>query len=314
MTFSITILGTSSALPTVNKNPSAHALNVHEQIFLLDCGEGTQQQLVRAGISPMQVNAVFITHLHGDHVYGIWGLISTLGLLGRRTPLTIYAPRPFDEILENHIKYFDNNLPFKVIWEEVKTREHNKIFENKVMEVWTVPLRHRVPCAGYLIKEKTPSKNILKHMIERYKLSLAQIVKAKNGEDITLDDGSVIPNSELTYTPYNGRSYAYLSDTEYSAKAVEIVKGVDVLYHEATYMNVDKARAKQTGHTTTAQAAKAAQTAGAKRLIIGHLSSRYRGDLSDYLKEAQEVFENTNLAREGETITIPIEKLGPHYE
>lgn len=309
MTFSITILGTSSALPTVNKNPSAHALNVYEQIFLVDCGEGTQKQLVRAGISPLQVNAIFITHLHGDHVYGIWGLISTMGLLGRRTPLTIFAPRPFDEMLEHHIKYFDDHLPFKLEWKEVRTREHQMIFENKVMEVWTIPLRHRVPCAGYFFKEKTPAINIHKHLIEKHQLSLAQIVKAKAGEDITLDDGTTIPSSELTYIPYQARSYAYLSDTEYSAKAAELVKGVSVLYHEATYMAADKSRAKQTGHSTTAQAAKAAVVSEADQLIIGHFSSRYRGDFSDVLKEATDVFANTVLAREGATIKIPIKKL-----
>ena len=158
MTFRVTILGSGSALPTPRRNPSAHVLNVHEQFFLVDCGEGTQARLMSCGINPLKINAVFISHLHGDHVYGLFGLISTLGLTGRRTPLQIFAPRPFDEILAAHRRYFDTELPYEIRWNEVRTRRSELIYENKVLEVRSVPLRHRVPAAGFLFREKTAAE------------------------------------------------------------------------------------------------------------------------------------------------------------
>ena len=225
MTFRVTILGSGSALPTPRRNPSAHVLNVHEQFFLVDCGEGTQARLMSCGINPLKINAVFISHLHGDHVYGLFGLISTLGLTGRRTPLQIFAPRPFDEILAAHRRYFDTELPEEIGWNEVRTRRSELIYENKVLEVRSVPLRHRVPAAGFLFREKTPPLNVRKEAVARYGLGIAQCVAAKRGEDVALDSGETIPNGELTYLPYRGRSYAYLSDTLPSARAAGLVGG-----------------------------------------------------------------------------------------
>lgn len=304
MTFRVTILGSSSASPTPKRNPSAHALNVHEQFFLIDCGEGTQQQLCRQGINPLKINAVFITHLHGDHVYGIFGLISTLGLQGRRTPLRIFAPRPFGEILEAHLRYFDGSLPYEVQWQETDTRKNALIFENKTLEVYTIPLRHRIPCAGFLFREKTPPLNIRKEAIERYGLGIAQCVAAKRGEDIVTQAGDTIPNRELTYLPYRGRSYAYCSDTLYSARVAEIVRGTDLLYHEATFLERDKTLAKATGHTTALQAGKLAAKAGVGKLLIGHFSSRYK-DTAEAENEARTVFETTEAVCEGRSYDIP---------
>ncbi len=304
MTFRVTILGNSSATPTPERNPSAHVLNVHEQFFLIDCGEGTQQRLIRCGINPMKLQAVFLSHLHGDHVYGVFGLISTLGLMGKKTPLQIFAPRPFDEILANHLRYFDSELSYEVQWREIETRKHKRLFENKTLEVWSVPLRHRVPAAGFLFREKAPALNLHKEAIERYGLGIAQCRAAKRGEDVVLESGETILNTELTYRPYRERSFAYLSDTLYSHRAAELVSGVDLMYHEATFADEDRALAKKTGHSTAKQAAQVALTAGAGRLLIGHFSSRYK-DLHLLETEAREIFPNSEAAIEGKSYEIP---------
>lgn len=261
MTFEVTILGSGSAAPSVHRHHTAHALNVHEQFFLIDCGEGTQERIRQYGISPMKLNAVFISHLHGDHVFGLPGLISTLNHLGRKTPFHIFGPMPVGEILDFHLKHFEQNLGYEIVVHELNARENTLIYENKVMEVSTIPLRHRVPSCGYLFREKTPALNVDKKAIEKYGLSLRQVVALKNGQDIILNSGQLLANGEATYIPYSPRSYAYCSDTLYSGKVVSLVHGVDLLYHEATFLDKDKHLAKETGHTTALQAAKAASLA-----------------------------------------------------
>ncbi len=310
MTFKVTILGSGSAQPVAGKHHSAHVLNVHEQFYLIDCGEGTQSRMLRAGISPLRLNAVFISHMHGDHLFGLLPMISTLGLLGRHTPLHLFGPKPLDEILDFQLRYLDTQLPFQVQFHEVNTRIHSCVYENKVMEVWSIPLRHRVPCAGYLFREKNPPLNIRKEIVDRYGLGIAQCVAAKRGEDIDIetDHGKqTLPNTEITYRPYEPRSYAYLSDTLYSAKAASLVQGVDLLYHEATFADTDRALARQTGHSTTLQAAKAALTAEAKQLLIGHFSARYKND-ETMAAEARTIFPQTEAATEGKTYSVP-----PHF-
>ena len=299
----VTVLGRASAKPTVTSHPSAQIVNVNEQYYLVDAGEGTQQQMFRRGINPLKLRAVFISHLHGDHVFGLFPLLSTMGLCGRQTPLKVFAPRPFGEMLDFHLKYFDENLPYQVEWVEVDTTKHQCIFENRTVEVWSIPLRHKIPCAGFHFKEKAPELNVHKFKIEKYSLSIAQIVAAKRGEDITLEDGTVIENSELTYLPFTPKSYAYLSDTSRSAVAARRIKGVDLLYHEATYTKEFARDAKERGHSTAADAAQIAVAAEAKALIIGHFSSRYKSPEA-LLAEAKEIFENTQLAEEGETYTL----------
>lgn len=303
MGFSVTILGNSSAKPTPHAHPSSQVVNLNEQYYLVDAGEGVQQQLIRRGINPLRLRAVFISHLHGDHCFGLFPLIATLGLEGKRTPLDIYAPAPMGEILEYHRRYFWDDLPYEVKWHEVRTTEHTIIMQNNTLEVWSIPLRHRVPTAGYLFKEKQPGRNVDKFKIEKYGLSIAQIVAAKRGEDITLEDGQVIPNDELTYIPYQARSYAYLSDTAYSAKAAERVHGVDLLYHETTYSTSEAMFAKGRGHSTTVEAAKVAVKAEAKRLIIGHFSSRYKSH-ETLVEECRTIFPNSDIAAEGMTFNI----------
>ena len=303
MSIAVTILGNSSAKPTATSHPSAQVVNINEQYFLVDAGEGVQRRMARCGISPLKLRAVFISHLHGDHLYGLFPLLSTLGLYGRRTPLRIYAPRPFGEMLECFLRLCESNLPYTPEWIEVDTTKHRIIFENDTTEVWSLPLRHRVPTSGFLFRQKEPPINVSKFAIERYGLSLAQIVAAKRGEDITLDSGDIVANEKITYRPYASLSYAYCSDTNYSARLAKMVEGVDMLYHEATYEAAERKTAKERGHSTTADAAKVASMAGVGRLLIGHFSSRYK-DLQPLLDESRKIFPSTDIAREGETFLI----------
>jgi ribonuclease Z len=257
----------------------------------------------RLGISPLKLRAVFISHLHGDHLYGLFPLLSTLGLYGRRTPLRIYAPRPFGEMLEGFMRLFEQDLPYTPEWVEVDTTKHQIIFENDSTEVWSLPLRHRIPTAGYLFRQKEPQLNVDKFAIERYSLTVQQIVAAKRGEDITLESGELIPNSRLTYLPYPSKAYAYCSDTNYSARLAKLCQGVDVIYHEATYAAAERRLARERGHSSTTDAANVALKAEAKRLLIGHFSSRYK-DLQPLLAECREIFPATDIAEEGATFEI----------
>lgn len=303
MPISVTILGNSSAKPTAKGHPSAQVVNINEQLFLVDAGEGVQRQMARCGISPLKLRAVFISHLHGDHVFGLFPLLSTLGLYGRRTPLKIYAPRPFGEALEGFLRLFESDLPYTPEWVEVDTTKHQIIFENDTTEIWSLPLRHRVPTAGYLFRQKEPALNVTKYAIERYGLDMHQIVAAKRGEDIELTSGEIIANDMLTYRPYPPMSYAYCSDTNYSARLAKMCEGVDMLYHEATYDASMQKMAKLRGHSSTTDAAKVAKMAGAGKLLIGHFSSRYK-ELEPLLQECREIFSETYIAEEKQTFTI----------
>ena len=303
MPISVTILGNSSAKPTAKGHPSAQVVNINEQLFLVDAGEGVQRQMARCGISPLKLRAVFISHLHGDHVFGLFPLLSTLGLYGRRTPLKIYAPRPFGEALEGFLRLFESDLPYTPEWVEVDTTKHQIIFENDTTEIWSLPLRHRVPTAGYLFRQKEPALNVTKYAIERYELDMHQIVAAKRGEDIELASGEIIANDLLTYRPYPPMSYAYCSDTNYSARLAKMCEGVDMLYHEATYDASMQKMAKLRGHSSTTDAAKVAKMAGAGKLLIGHFSSRYK-ELEPLLQECREIFPETYIAEEKQTFTI----------
>lgn len=298
MSFAVTILGSASAKPTPDRHPSAQLVRVHEQHYLIDAGEGVQQQLFRYGFNPLKLRAVFISHLHGDHLYGLFPLISTLGLYGKRTPLKVFGPAPLGELIDHHLRYFDRALPYAVEWVEVDTTRHSLLLENRTLEVWNIPLRHRVPTAGFLFREKEPPLNIRKEQIVRHGLSIAQIAAAKRGEDV-----AGIPNAELTYRPYEPRSYAYLSDTSWSPKAAALVAGVSLLYHEATYAHDQRRTARLRGHSTAVEAAQMAVRAGVGRLVIGHYSSRYK-DEKVLTEEARALFPATFAAIEGETFTI----------
>lgn len=308
MTFSLTILGSSSALPTISKYPAAHVLNVHEQFYLIDCGEGVQRQLKKYDINPLKIDHIFISHLHGDHVFGLFGLISSMGLIGRKKALEIFAPAPIGEILCNHLRFFDRNLPYKLVWHEVDCKKAGVIYENNVMEVSTFPLKHSVPTVGFLFREKTPAVNVRKWEIEKHGLSLSQIVRAKNGEDILLENGTLLSNAEITYTPYNPRSFAYCCDTAYTEKILPYIYGVDLLYHESTFLQQDAPSAKKTLHSTTIQAAEIAAKANVGKLIVGHFSTRYKLPREVFQQEAATVFANSVAAKEGDTHAIEVVK------
>ncbi len=305
MQFSVTILGSSSALPTSERFPTAHLLIVNEHFFLIDCGEGTQMQLRKYRIRIGKINHIFISHLHGDHIFGLFGLISSFSLLGRTTPLHIYGTDLLEELVLDHLKYFKNELTFDIKFHRIQCGRSSRIFENKKVEVITLPLVHRVPTCGFLFKEKPKERNIRKEMITRYDLSIKEILRIKMGEDFKTSDGRIIPNKELTLPPPKPRSYAYCSDTLPTERILPLIKGADLFYHETTFSNVDKELARITLHSTAKEAAELAVKAGVKKLLIGHFSSRYK-DIKQLESEAREVFSNTVAVNDGERYEIEL--------
>jgi ribonuclease Z len=308
VTFSVTILGSSSALPTSQRFPAAHALNVHERLFLVDCGEGTQIQLRKYKQKFSRLEQIFISHLHGDHVLGLFGLISTLNLLGRTAPLTIYAHAPLQTILNQNLQFFIGDLHFQLEFVPLDNKEKKIIFEDKSLIVESIPLKHRIPSTGFIFREKPKQPNIRKEMIEKYTIPLADIVKIKEGADFISADGQHIPNSDLTFISSPPRSYAYCSDTKYFEKLADMVKDVDLLYHEATFGNDLSQMARDTGHSTATQAAQTAQQANARKLVIGHFSSRYK-DTDVLVNEARQIFSETYAAQEGYEFKIESQRM-----
>lgn len=304
----LTILGSSSALPTSERNPSAHVLKSHERFYLIDCGEGTQLQIRKNRIGFRKINHIFISHLHGDHIFGLYGLLSTLSLMGRESPLYIYAPESYNHILESHLQDFDIRLNFEINFVELKGNDPVKILDDKYLTVITFPLQHRIPSFGFLFREKPAERNILKESITKYNIPVAMIRDIKRGADFITEDGSVIKNEDLTLPPPHQCSYAYCSDTSYFSRLSSFVKGVDVLYHEATFDAERKKLAGITGHSTTIDAATVAAEAGVGNLIIGHFSSRYK-DISLLVDEARTVFKATFAAEDGKSYDV--ENLNP---
>lgn len=292
-------------MPTSKRNLTAHVLNVHERFFLIDCGEGTQIQLRRNKIRFGKINHIFISHLHGDHIFGLFGLISTFNLLNRDKNLHIYAHSELENILTRHIEYFERNLSFKIIYHHINPKLNEIIFEDSKLTVETIPLKHRVPCCGFLFKEKPHLKNIKKTFVEKYVVPIAQIQKIKEGDDFITESGKIIPNAEITLPQFKQRSYAYCTDTAYYEKIIPIINNVDLLFHESTYANNLKKQAKETFHSTAEQAATIAKKANAAKLLIGHFSARYK-DITNLIVEARSVFENTIVAEDGEKYEIPL--------
>ena len=303
MSIKLTILGSSSALPTSERYPSAHVLNVHERLFLIDCGEGTQMQMRKNRIRFGKINHIFISHLHGDHVFGLYGLLSTFNLVGRKTPLHLYAPEKYNQILQSHLLDFDIHLNFEVDFIPLTGKDPFKILDDKYLTVAAFPIEHRVPSFGFIFREKQGDRKILKDSISKYNIPIAKIPMIKKGEDFVTSNGEVIKNEDITIPSAKPLSYAYCSDTKYFKRLASFVKGVTVLYHEATFDKSKNDLAVITGHSTTANAAAVASEAEVGALIIGHFSARYK-EIDPLVDEAKLVFPNTYAAKDGKTYEI----------
>ena len=267
---------------------------------MIDCGEGTQIRIRQMGLKITRLGHIFISHLHGDHVFGLIGLISSFGMLNRTADLYIHAAKELETILQPQLNFFCNDLPFKIIFEHINPKKNELIFEDRSIEVYTIPLKHRVQSCGFLFQEKQGERHILREMINFYQIPNWKIHKIKQGEDYVTEDGRIIKNKFLTNEPEKTIKYAYCSDTAYYEKIIPIIEGVDCLYHEATFMNDEIVRAKSTKHSTAEQAATIAKKANVGKLIIGHYSARYNNKTA-LLDEAKAVFENTVLGEDMKT-------------
>ena len=299
----LTILGSSSALPTSERFPSAHVLNAHERLYLIDCGEGTQMQLRKNRLPFGRINHIFISHLHGDHIFGLYGLLSSFSLMGRKTKLHLYAPEAYDSILRSHLADFDIHLNFEIDFIPLRGKEPLQILDDKYLTVTSFPLIHRIDSFGFLFREKKKDRNMIKEKISEHKIPVQRIPAIKKGEDFITPEGNIIPNSELTLPPDKQLSYAYCSDTRYFSRLASFVQDVTLLYHEATFDAEKKDLARITYHSTTEDAAKTALKSGAGTLIIGHFSSRYRS-IDNLVDEARTIFQRTFAAIDGKTYEI----------
>lgn len=295
--FKIHILGCGSALPTLHHYASSQVVELRGKQFMIDCGEGTQMQLRRSRLRFTKLSAVFITHLHGDHCFGLIGMISTFGLLGRTAKLDIYAPVALERMLYEQMRLFCHGLEYEVVFHAVDTTQQQVVYEDRSLTIETIPLEHRVPCCGYLFREKPTYPHIKRDMIDFYEIPISQINNIKAGGDWVTADGEVVPNSRLVEPAKPVRSYAYCSDTRYVPTLHERVKEVTALYHESTYGEDNLQHAEKYYHSTARQAAMVAREAQVGKLLLGHYSSRYE-DEEVLLKEAKKVFENSYLTNE----------------
>ena len=303
MIFEVSILGSSSATPIYQRHPTAQVLNIHERLFLVDCGEGTLIQLNRYKIKFHRINHIFISHLHGDHYLGVLGLLSTMHLQGRTIPINLFCPPQLKEIIEIQLKYSETILRFPINYYLIDSKNREVLFSDDDIEVSTIILNHRIPCTGFLFKEKPRFRKLIKDQLQKYSIPVTAYQDLKNGLDYVDQNGRVIANSIVTSDPRKPRSYAFCSDTCYDENILPIINKVDLLYHEATFLSDKEERAKETYHSTAAQAATIAKKANVSRLIIGHFSARYK-NLYPLLDEAKEVFAETTLAMEGDVFSI----------
>ena len=301
--FELHILGCGSALPTTRHFPTSQIVNVRDKLFMIDCGEGAQLQFRKSHLKFSRLNHIFISHLHGDHCFGLLGLISTLNLLGRTAELHIHSPKGLETLLTPMLDFFNRQMTYKVLFHEFDTKEPMQIYEDRSLTVTTIPLRHRMPCCGFLFAEKRRPNHIIREMVDFYQVPVYELNRIKNGADYVTPEGKTVSNNLLTRPSAPSRSYAYCSDTIYLPSIVEQIKGVDLLFHEATFTNEDAPRAKETFHTTAAQAAEIARKAEVKKLLIGHFSARYE-DENILLQETSAIFPDTQLAKETLCVSV----------
>ena len=303
MAFTFTILGSSSALPTSKRFTSAVVLNIHERFFLIDCGEGTQMQLRKYKIKLGRINHIFISHIHGDHVFGLFGLISSFNLLGRKNDLHIFGPSDLERIIHGYLKDFYINLFFEIIFHPVNCTRSVRIYEDDKILVNSIPLKHRIPTCGFLFREQPKWPNLKKDMIEKYNIPISKRQGIKEGDSFLTETGNIVPNHKLVIPAPKPKTFAYCSDTSYNEGILTQIRNVDLLYHEATYGSELQELARETMHSTASEAARLASKASVKKLVIGHFSARYK-DLTPLLAEAQKVFNNTFIAEDGKIFTV----------
>lgn len=303
MNFTVTILGSGSAIPTSDRNHTAHLMEVHNRMLLLDCGEGTQMQLRKSGYRFQKISHIFISHLHGDHYFGLIGLLNTLHLLGRSQQLNLYGIPPLKQLIDFQLELSRTTLAYPLVFHPFETENPSVILDDSEITVSTIPLNHRVPTCGFLIKEKPEKRKIKKDFVKNVRVPLPFFDRIKDGEDYTDEDGQLYLNHMITDDPPPVRSYAYCTDTAFHEPIIPIIKNCDLLYHEATFMEdkVEDAHAKF--HATAREAATIALKAGVKKLVIGHFSARYK-EVDSLLEEARQVFPNTVLGQDGMRIEV----------
>ena len=301
--FNINILGCGSALPTTRHLATSQIVDLRDKLYMIDCGEGTQVQMRRMRVRFGRLAHIFISHLHGDHCFGLPGLISTLGMLGRTGELVVHGPKEVETYLRPVMDLFCRGMEFEVRFNPVDTRSHSLVMEHRSLSVYSIPLKHRIPTCGYLFAEKPKEAHIIREMTDFYQVPVRCMKDIKQGQDYVTPEGEVVPNSRLTRPAAPPKRYAFCSDTAYNRSIIPIIEGADLLYHEATFAECDLARAKETFHSTARQAAEIARDAHVKRLVIGHYSARYE-DLSELHREAEAVFPGTILGNEGTVIPV----------
>jgi ribonuclease Z len=304
MRFELTILGSSGTMPFRDRFPTAQVLNVREQLFLIDAGEGVQMRMSRFRIRRGKIKRIFTSHLHGDHIFGLPGLLTSLGMNYRQDPLHIYSPPGLKKMIDGMFPETEKAPPFPIHYHEVDPSLHQLIWENRDLTVHSIPLRHGIPCCGYLFREKKMPRKMRRDKIQEYSIPFDDIPAIKAGGDWKPPKGEIIPNEELTLDSPAPRAYAFCSDTAYTEEIIPIIKEVNLLYHEATFLHEDREKAALTNHSTALQAATIAKAAEVGRLIMGHYSARYE-DLGHHLAEASEIFPASSLGYDGLVLAVP---------
>ncbi len=296
-------MGSGSAVPTLRRNPTAQVVNINEHYFLVDCAEGTQMQMRKYEIGLQSINQIFISHLHGDHYLGLPGYLQTLHLLGRTKVMTIFGPQALGKLIMDHFTITNSTPRFPIEFVAVDPKKSELIFEDKIAEVWSIPLKHKIPTSGFLFREKPKRRNLIPSSLKQYKVPTYWMHRLKEGQDFETEDGRIVPNHEFTLPPPRSKSYAFCSDTAYHPEIIDLVKDIDLLYHESSFLEILRQRANETLHSTAADAANIAKQANVRKLLIGHFSARYK-DAEPFLEEACAIFPETIAAEDGLVIIV----------